>query len=102
MPARNRKDNECLGFQQCLTERIVRLEFAPVPVVNQRDWRAKYFPQSWDCLSFAINYLLRIRRRWLPHLLRRPIFLGSSAIERGNAYGGWMGEDGSARGFLPC
>jgi hypothetical protein len=52
---RNRKDGKCLDLQRRLTERIVRLEFAPVRMVDQRDSRVKYFPGNWGRFGFTIN-----------------------------------------------
>jgi hypothetical protein len=41
----------------CLTQKTVRLGFAPVRV-DQRDSRAKYFPGTWRRFSFPIDYRL--------------------------------------------
>lgn len=95
----NRKDEKCLDLQQRLTERIVRLEFAPVRMIDQRDSRAKHFPRGWGIFSFAINHLLLVRRN---RLLRRRVFPGSPALGRRSTYEGWIGEGGSAINSLPC
>jgi hypothetical protein len=49
------KTTECLDLQQRLTERLGRLEFAAVRMVDQRDSRTKYFPGSWGRFGFTIN-----------------------------------------------
>jgi len=87
------------AFLVCLTENVRCLGFAPVRVVDQRDFQGDSFRENCGRFSFAINYPFLVRAS---RLLCPPVLHSGSATGYGSGYEGWTGEGGSAINFLPC